>query len=427
MTDLIEQTDLLIIGAGMAGMSAALFAANRNVDAIVAGGAGGFEYASGLLDLWGASLTRKGHISKKPWDMIHKLPGFWPNHPLACIDPKTLKTALEELILSLKNQGLIYTNYPKLNTQVVTPFGTVHPTYCLPIPLKANALAWKQKEPCLVLDFKGLREFSAVFFKEAVKKEWKGVKTACIRFPGTRLRTTVFTPFLAKSLETRQVQDELVKRIKPHLNGCSWLGVPAVLGVESSDAILHRLEAKLGVRIFEIPTSPVSVPGMRLKQALSSAIENSSVRSRSTLRVTKILKKSNNGFECLLGSGVREVTVKARAVLLATGRFLSSGLKADRNRIYESLFDLPVSQPESRENWHSNVYFDPGGHPVHQAGIETDSNLRPVDQTGQVIYKNLYAAGGILAHQDWMRNRCGSGLSIGTGFHAIQSYLKLRN
>ena len=59
------ETDLFIIGSGMAGMSAALFAANRNINTIVAGSAGGFEYASGLMDLWGLSLTQDKKISRK--------------------------------------------------------------------------------------------------------------------------------------------------------------------------------------------------------------------------------------------------------------------------------------------------------------------------------------------------------------------------
>lgn len=58
-------TDLFIIGAGMAGMAAAVFAANRGIKTVISGAAGGFEYASGLLDLWGLSLTQKKKITKK--------------------------------------------------------------------------------------------------------------------------------------------------------------------------------------------------------------------------------------------------------------------------------------------------------------------------------------------------------------------------
>lgn len=421
----IRHAELLIIGAGMAGMSAALFAGRRNIDTVLAGAAGGFEYASGLLDLWGSSLTKPGCISKKPWDMLKLLPDIMPGHPLNLSEPEKLEQAFDELTEALKKQGLIYTGSPKLNTMVTTPFGTQHPSYRIPLSMKANAVAVKKKQPCLVLDLKGLREFSAVFFKESVKKGWNDIQAKCIQFPGTSLRTTVFTPFLAKSLETEQVQDELVKRIRAVSDGQAWLGVPAVLGIESSEKIMEKLEAELGVSIFEIPTSPVSVPGMRLKQAMLSALEGSSVQSLINHRVTRIVKASEKGFECVLGSGVKEIVIKAKAIVLATGRFLGNGLKADQNKICESVFDLPVVQPETRAQWHSKDYFDPYGHPVHKAGLETDAFLRPLSENQKPVFKNLFAAGSILAHQDWMRNRCGSALSIGTGFHAIQSYLEL--
>lgn len=424
MESSIEHTDLLIIGSGMAGMSAALFAAGRKIDTILSGGAGGFEYASGLLDLWGSSLERPGRISKKPWDMLKKLSSVMPQHPLSIIKTEHLDLAFKEVTDVLKGQGLTYTGYSKLNTIVVTPFGTERPCYRVPLPMKANALAWKKKEPCLVFDFKGLREFSAVFFKEAVKKDWKKIKAQCIRFPGTGLRTTVFTPFLARSLETEQVQKKLVKRIRPFIKDEAWVGLPAVLGIESNPEITQRMEKELGVSLFEIPTTPVSVPGMRLKEAMTASLEGSSVRTRSNHRVTRVLKASDTEFECVLGSGTREQTVRAKAVILATGRFLSNGLKADQNKITESVFDLPVYQPETRTLWHSKELFNPEGHPVNKAGLETDSFLRPVDTKNQPVLKNLFAVGGILAHQDWMRNRCGASLSIGTAYHAIHSYLQ---
>ena len=40
-------------------------------------------------------------------------------------------------------------------------------------------------------------------------------------------------------------------------------------------------------------------------------------------------------------------------------------------------------------------------------------------------FKLLFAAGSILAHQDWMRMKCGSGLALATGFAAVQSFVRL--
>ncbi|MCK5311222.1 MAG: glycerol-3-phosphate dehydrogenase subunit GlpB [Desulfobacteraceae bacterium] len=418
------ETDLLIIGSGMAGMSAALFAANRKINTVLLGGAGGLEYSSGLLDLWGTSLTQKRKITKKPWDMLKKIKEQMPSHPYSNLNEDTLSKAFTELTASLKIHGLTYTGYNALNSMVMTPFGTLRPTYRLPVTMKSNVEAFKQKKPCLILDFKGLREFSAVFFKEIIQKNWPDIRTQCIEFPGTQLRSEMFTPFLARDLETAQVQEKFIDLIKPILKGETFLGLPAILGVHSSDKIFSTLEKELNIKIFEIPTSPVSVPGIRLKETMMEALEGSSVTVMQNKRITKVLKASNNGFECLSESNFFPAVVHAKAVLLATGRFTSRGLYADQKKIHESVFDLPVSQPATRNKWHKPDFFNLNGHKVNQSGIETDNLFRPVNDKKRPIFKNLFASGSILAHQDWMRNKCGSGLSIGTSFHAITKFLR---
>ena len=422
----IHKTDLLIIGSGLSGMSAAIFAANRNINAVVTGGAGGFEYSSGLLDLWGTSLTQKGRITKKPWAMLEKLSEQEPHHPLAGIQKKTIQQAFSELTEALKQQGVTYAGYEKKNTLVMTPFGTLRPTFRLTPSMRSNAEAVQAQEPCLILDFKGLREFSAVFVKEMMKKTWKGLRAETLEFPETRLQREVFTPFLARSLETEQVQDKFLTLIRSAVKGETWVGLPAVLGIHSSEKILDRLQAESGLKIFEIPTSPVSVPGIRLKEALMRALENTSVTLLQNRRVTEVVSLKAGGFHCRLDSDIQPLTLHAGAVLLSTGRFLSGGLYANRTKIHESLLGLPVWQPESRDQWHQQAYFDPGGHRINRAGIETDAFLRPVGPDKRPVHETLFAAGTLLAHQDWMRTRCGSGLSIATALKAMESYLQIR-
>jgi len=80
-----------------------------------------------------------------------------------------------------------------------------------------------------------------------------------------------------------------------------------------------------------------------------------------------------------------------------------------------------VTQPDSREEWYSDDFLNPAGHPVNLAGVEFDSHFRPLNKHGQVVHKNLFSAGTILAHQDWKRMKCGAGLSITTAFAAVNS------
>jgi glycerol-3-phosphate dehydrogenase subunit B len=57
---------------------------------------------------------------------------------------------------------------------------------------------------------------------------------------------------------------------------------------------------------------------------------------------------------------------------------------------------------------------------VNQAGLETDPIFRPLDASGRPAHPRLFAAGSILAHQDWMRMKCGSGLAMATAYAAVE-------
>jgi glycerol-3-phosphate dehydrogenase subunit B len=50
--------------------------------------------------------------------------------------------------------------------------------------------------------------------------------------------------------------------------------------------------------------------------------------------------------------------------------------------------------------------------------VEVNENLNPVGGDGRVIYENLFAAGGILAHADRMVEKSGGGVAVATGYRA---------
>jgi len=60
-----------------------------------------------------------------------------------------------------------------------------------------------------------------------------------------------------------------------------------------------------------------------------------------------------------------------------------------------------------------------------KAGLEIDALFRPTDLAGRPVYDTLFAAGSILAHQDWMRQKCGAGLAIATAYGAVKAFQKM--
>ena len=119
------------------------------------------------------------------------------------------------------------------------------------------------------------------------------------------------------------------------------------------------------------------------------------------------------------------MTLRTRVVLLASGRFIGGGLKTDRHKIRETIFNLPIVQPAGRQQWHRRDFLDLQGHPVNRAGIEVDDAFRPLNTSGRPFHDRLFAAGSILAHQDWIRMKCGSGLAIATAYAAVKSCIEI--
>jgi glycerol-3-phosphate dehydrogenase subunit B len=83
-----------------------------------------------------------------------------------------------------------------------------------------------------------------------------------------------------------------------------------------------------------------------------------------------------------------------------------------------------LHQPETRAQWHRENFLDRRGHQINQAGLEIDDHFRPLGFNGKPAFNTLFAAGSILAHQDWKRMKCGSGLAVATAFGAVKSFVK---
>ena len=414
----IINCDLAIIGAGMTGMAAALFAKNRGINTVQLGRIdSGIIFASSLVDLLGVHPISEKKIIRQPWEGLAQLVKDLPLHPYARINPQDIKTALNEMLSFFEEAGYPYCWEDNLNVEVLTAQGTLKPTYCVPRTMWAGVKALQAHDPCLIVGLQGLKEFSARQITNVLEQKWPELRAITISFPGTDNHKEVFAAHLARKLELAENRTKFAKLVKPELGNAKAVGLPAILGIKQTNAILNHLEEEIGVPVFEIPTMPTSVPGLRLKEIFATRLYQG-------FEKVKSVYPQDGSF--LLDTGEKHAKVQAQAVLLATGRFMSKGLIADRTSIRENIFDLPVTQPLHRQDWHTVKFLDPGGHPVDQAGLETDSYFRPVDQAGTPIYPNLFAAGSILAHQDWKRMKCGAGLAFASAYAAVNAFMSLK-
>ena len=418
------ECELMVIGAGMAGMAAAVFAATRGIDTVHVGGTGEIIYASGLLDLLGVYPAADKRRWSDPWAAIQALRKDRSKHPYARLKIQDIKAALNEFMAHLDTAELHYRHYKTRNTEILTPAGTLKLTYGVPTSMWSGAMAWKKKWPCLLVDFKGLKGFSARQICEILKPQWPDVRYDRIEWP--EASGELYPERLARQLEQPHHRRQLGQILKKMLAREKAVGVPAILGIEQNPRVVADLEAEIGCSVFEIPTLPPAITGIRLREALIRHLTAQNVRAFYQMKVLRAHHRKPEGFVFDIGRSTVEATVRARATVLASGRFIGQGLAADHTRIRETIFDLPVHQPPARDEWHQLDFLDPRGHAINRAGVEIDNAFRPVGKNGQVIHPNLYAVGSILAHADWIRLKCGSGLAIATAYAAINAYLAHR-
>jgi glycerol-3-phosphate dehydrogenase subunit B len=57
--------------------------------------------------------------------------------------------------------------------------------------------------------------------------------------------------------------------------------------------------------------------------------------------------------------------------------------------------------------------------------VEIDDHFRPMNHHGRPAFNTLFAAGSILAHQDWKRMKCGTGLAVATAFGAVKAFINI--
>ena len=419
--------ELTVIGAGMAGMSASLFAANRGISFAQVGNTTEIGFASGLFDLLGVHPIEEGKVWDNPWEGIKELIRDNPRHPYALVSEDEIRAAFGELLDFLEGQGLPYSRKIYSNSKIITHMGTIKTTYCTPKTMWKGVEALDKKQPCLFVDFKGLKGFSAGLIAGMLQEDWPGLRSLRLSFPGTEQADEVLAEHMAHSLIISRNIEKLAALIAPHIKDAQAVGIPAVLGLYQSQKVTDTLGKLLGIPVFEISTMPPSIPGLRLKEAFEKGLREKRGFYFPQKTVIEAQKDPAGGFRIQVGgskAGKDEKELLSKGVILATGRFIGGGLSADRKNIRETIFDLHVHQPGRRDLWHREDFLDSRGHPINHAGLEIDPHFRPLDKDGNPAFEGLFAAGSILAHQDWKRMKCGVGLAVATAFGAVKAFMK---
>jgi glycerol-3-phosphate dehydrogenase subunit B len=176
--------------------------------------------------------------------------------------------------------------------------------------------------------------------------------------------------------------------------------------------------------VFEIPTPPPSVPGIRLLTAVEEVVRRAGGRVVVGSEVIGSRTSGSRLDAVIARTSGRDAVYPASWFVLASGGLVADGIVMESDRsVREAVFDLPVrGVPRDGEPFFRPEYF--AEHPLSDAGVMTDAGLRPVDGDGRVVYENLFAAGAVLGGAVPWKEKSGEGIALGTGFTAAGEILE---
>jgi glycerol-3-phosphate dehydrogenase subunit B len=397
--------DLIIIGLGLSGLMAAKTAAEKGKKTLIVG------KGTGSLCLFSNTVDVLGNLPEemKMVDGLFQWMKDHPQHPYTKLGWQRIEEALSSFNSLFQSQYIFkFANHK--NHLVLTGAGTFRPTYLVPSTMIAGTSLRNEKG--FVVGFKGFKDFYANYVAHPLKS--RGIIISLPKFQGQELTATA----IARLLEKASVREAFGTDVKKQSDGESWVGFPAVLGIRDPIRVKKDLEEIIGCEVFEIPTLPPSIPGMRIFRRFKEWLIQNGVTFLMGHSVSKAMVNGKRCEAIEVSHLPLSQSYSADRFILATGRFIGGGLKGDEERVCESIFNLPVAQPRSRGDWFGDSFLD--DHPIHQTGILTDSSFRPVDERGESVLDNVWIAGSILAHHNCIQEKSREGIEIATGYWAAQ-------
>lgn len=410
--------DVVVVGAGLAGLAAALRLAEEGARVlVVAKGVGATHLSPALIDVLGYAPERV----ERPLEALPALVEQRPDHPYRLVGADGVRAAVAWFRGRFADGPLApyaYAGTPEENMLLPTAVGVPRPTAVVPETMADGDV--RDGGAVCVVGFRALKDFHPLLLADNLRR-LAGVAARGIELDLVpERRADVNALGFARAFDDPAFRANVVDRLASRLHGDERVALPAVLGIAAPHGAWSELRERLGRPVFEIPTLPPSVPGMRVFATLRERLR----RAGGRLVLNNVVTGADHAGGRLTGVrasvGLRDVVHGADWVVLATGGFASGGVELESDwTARETALGLSVSGvPAAGAERFRPSYF--GEHPMGRAGVAVDADQRPIAADGAPVFRNVVVAGATLAGAEPWREKSGEGISLATGHRAAE-------
>ena len=333
--------DVVVVGAGLAGLSAAVRLAEAGASVrVLAKGVGSTHLSAGTIDVLGYAPGRVD----RPLEALGRLPS--PRAPLRPRRRAGVSAAIEWFKGRIAEGPLApyaYVGDGEQNVLLPTAVGAVAPAGVVPETMADGDLRGGGR--VCVVGFRGLKDFFPALVADNLSRGPDGVTARAVELdlrPEGRADPNALA--YARAFDDENFRAEVVSQLVARVDPDELVAFPAVLGLVTPHEVWAEMEHRFGRAVFEIPTLPPSVPGIRVYTTLAQLLTRAGGRVVLNNVITGAERSGDRVRTLTARVGLREVTFAPEWVVLATGGFSAGGLELDSNWVTrEVALGLPVA------------------------------------------------------------------------------------
>ena len=410
--------DTVIMGGGLSGLTCGIALAKRGKRvAIVASGQSTMLFNGGSMELLG---NIDGKAVTAPLEAIATLP---QDHPYSKIGADRIAGLAARAKLMLSDSGINMEGDVAANHWRITPMGVAKPAWLtLSDHLRINDLNQLPAKRVALMCIRGFFDQPNSMLAQGLRD--LGFEVNTIEFTTDDITALRRSPseMRATSLAKRLVSHNALQRLADQVNSLAgdadMVLLPSVFGQNNADDF-QTLQSMVNKPLRLVATLPPSVAGMRMMTQLRHYFR---MLGGNYLMGDSAVSGTFEGdrLTAVTTAKLGDMSLRADHFVLATGSFISRGLVADYERVYEPVLGVDVNADSDPNRWTQFGVLQPQAY--SRFGVATDERLRCLKQGKPIV--NLHAVGSILSGHDAVKMGDSTGVSLLTALAAIDDIIK---